>query len=181
MREHTVDVLRSHAAPADSRDPGADDITALYCAVTPRAIRLAYLLTSDQALAEDVVQDAFIRVASRLTRIREPHAIEAYLRRAVINEIVARRRSLARQTRRQQVAAFRPASGSPMDQVEQRIDLVESLNVLPLLQRTAILLKYWMDLTDVEIADAMNCPVGTVKSRLSRGLDTLRKVAGDDS
>jgi hypothetical protein len=78
------------------------DLAALYGAVVPKSVRLAYLLTSDLALAEDVAQDAFIRVASKLGQLRDPNAVAAYLRRAVVNEVLGRRRSLARQARREE-------------------------------------------------------------------------------
>ena len=159
-----------------------DDVTVLYAVTAPRMVRLAFLLTSDKAFAEDVVQEVFVRVASRLGRLRDINAVEAYLRRAVVNEILGSRRSLARRQRRQQTAAAAVSCHtSPMDRVEARIDLVQALNRLPLQQRTAILLKYWMDLGEAEIAETMNCAVGTVKSRLSRGLDTLREVTDDES
>jgi RNA polymerase sigma-70 factor (sigma-E family) len=159
-----------------------DDTATLYAATAPRAVRLAYLLTSDRALAEDIVQDAFIRVASRLGGLRDPHAVEAYLRRAVVNEVLGRRRSLARRERRERAAVAGPATAqvSPMDTVDQRVDLIQALNGLPLQQRVTMLLRYWLDLGEVEIAETMNCAVGTVKSRLSRGLATLREASSSD-
>jgi RNA polymerase sigma-70 factor (sigma-E family) len=163
-------------------EPSPDDLAELYSVITPRSVRLAYLLTSDHAFAEDVVQETFIRVMSRLGRLRDPSLVEPYLRRAVVNEVLGRRRSLARQARRERAVAAsqRVEAGSPMDQVDQRVDLVDALNKLPLRQRTAILLRYWMDLSDAEVAEAMNCPIGTVKSSLSRGIETLRKAAAND-
>jgi RNA polymerase sigma-70 factor (sigma-E family) len=179
MRGPTVDVQPGEATTAASAH---DEISALYAAVTPRFVRLAYLLTADQGFAEDVVQEAFIKVASRLGRLRDPNAVGAYLRRAVVNEVLGSRRSLARQARREAAAhaAQRTVPEAPTDRVDQRIDLVEALNKLPLRQRTAILLRYWMDLSDADIAEAMSCPVGTVKSTLARGIEALRKAADRD-
>jgi RNA polymerase sigma-70 factor (sigma-E family) len=158
------------------------DLASLYAAVAPRSIRLACLLTGDQAFAEDVVQEAFIRVASRLGGLRDPGAVEAYLRKAVVNEVLGRRRSLARQARREDLAARQLARvpDSPMRRVEDRVDLLEALNTLPPRQRTAILLKYWLDLSEADIAETMRCAPGTVKSTLARGLAALREVVGSD-
>lgn len=163
--------------------PANDQVAALYAAVSPRAVRLAYLITSDHALAEDVVQDAFIRVSSRLTRLRDPNAFEAYLRRSVINEIRSMERSRKRREDRQQKAASIAISTPDSihaDQVHDRVALFQAVSALPLQQRTIILLKYWADLSDAEIADTVDCAIGTVKSRLARGLEALRKAAGDE-
>jgi RNA polymerase sigma-70 factor (sigma-E family) len=173
-----MDALAFGAAPPEEMD----SIATLYGATAPKAVRLAYLLTADRALAEDIVQDAFIRVAARLGKLRDANAVEAYLRRAVVNEVQGRRRSLERRQRRERTATAGRATPavSPMETVDQRIDLIQALNALPLQQRVTLLLRYWMDLGEAEIAETMNCAVGTVKSRLFRGLATLREVSGND-
>jgi RNA polymerase sigma-70 factor (sigma-E family) len=159
-----------------TEDPADGDVTRLYLALIPDAVRLAYLLSGDHALAEDIAHEAFLRVAARRRRLRDPNAVAGYLRRTVVNEVRSRRRSLARRlAREKQADAWRQIGPSAVDQVEQRMDLVEALQRLPLRQRTAIMLRYWMDLSDAQIADTMGCPVGTVKSCLFRGLESLRK------
>jgi RNA polymerase sigma factor (sigma-70 family) len=143
----------------------------------PDTVRLAFLLCGDQAMAEDAGHEAFLRVVAKWPRLRDPAAVTAYLHRAVVNEVRARQRSLARQAGREARAlAGRGPAPSATEQVDQRLDLFEALHTLPLRQRTAILLRYWLDLSDGQIAQAMDCPVGTVKSALSRGLDALRRA-----
>jgi RNA polymerase sigma factor (sigma-70 family) len=116
---------------------------------------------------------------ARRSLLRDPAALSAYLRRAVVNEVRARQRSSARQTARQlrtSRAERALGPGSPTEQVEQRHDLLALMQRLPMRQRTAILLRFWLDLSDTQIALAMDCPVGSVKSALSRGLESLRRA-----
>ena len=132
------------------------------------AIRLAWLLTHDAALAEDVVQDAFTALFSRFDRVEHP---SAYLRRSVVNGVYERSRRTARERRRLMlVAASEPPSiDGPSG------GLVDAIARLPLNQRTAIVLRYWGDLDDRTIADAMGMRPGTVRSLLSRATAQLRK------
>ena len=132
------------------------------------AIRLAWLLTHDADVAEDVVQDAFASVYNRFDKIDSPRA---YLRRAVVNGVYERsRRALREQRRLTLVGRTAP----------QWIDgpsggLIDAIARLPLNQRTAIVLRYWRDLDDKTIADTMGVRRGTVRSLLSRGTAQLRK------
>jgi len=144
----------------------------LYRAHSAGALRFALMLTGDRALSEDLVQEAFVRVASKLDNLRDPGAFNAYLTRAVAN--------LAKSHfRRQQVAAKHTRSIDPtelvIDAVEVKDDsLLIALRRLPMQQRAAIVLRYYNDLSQEEIARVLDCPVGTVKSQLSRGLARLR-------
>ena len=162
-----------------ARSPDPDqDLADLYRALVPDARRFAYLLTGDHALAEDVSHEAFLRVAAKRSGLRDPGAVPAYLRRAVVNEVRARQRSLVRRSGREARVARvvpDPVTRGSIDHVDLRLDLLEALHRLPLRQRTAILLRYSMDLSDTQVAAAMDCPVGTVKSAVSRGLEALRK------
>src|SRR5690242_2714710 len=73
----------SPVAPADSAV--SRRLAEAYRSTAPRAVRLAYLLTGDQTLAEDLVQDAFVRLAGRLLQLRDPQSVDAYIRRTVVN------------------------------------------------------------------------------------------------
>ena len=144
----------------------------LYGRHAPDAARLAYLLTGDRALAEDLVQDAFVRMFGRFRDLRNPDAFEAYLRRTVVNLS----RSHFRR-RRVELAYLERAAGAPSGanpELGAREEMWEALLRLPDRQRTAIVLRYYEDLSEVETADAMRCPVGTVKSLVSRGIERLR-------
>jgi RNA polymerase sigma-70 factor (sigma-E family) len=145
----------------------------LYRRHAPDAARLAYLLTGDRALAEDLVQDAFVKMFGRFRDLRNPDAFGAYLRRTVVNLSRShfRRVRVARRYLEREAAA--PRRGVP--DVAARQEMWEELLDLPERQRTAIVLRFYEDLSEAETADAMQCPVGTVKSLVSRGVARLRE------
>jgi RNA polymerase sigma-70 factor (sigma-E family) len=141
------------------------------------AVRLAYLLLQDPALAEDIVQDAFVKVAGRLIHIRDPGAFDAYLRRTVVNlsRSYVRRRMVERAfLKRETATAERGTAHMPTSSFEDREVLWRALGRLPERQRVAIVLRFYEDLTEVQVADILRCRPGTVKSRVSRGLEALR-------
>jgi RNA polymerase sigma-70 factor (sigma-E family) len=133
---------------------------------------LAYAVSGDRSAAEDIVAEAVVRVWARWRR-DDIDDLAAYLRRAVVNEVIGRGRRRVRWQRRQALVSqeidtrFEDATG------DHQI-LWEALRVLPLEQRAAIALRYLTDLTEAQTADALGVPVGTVKSRVSRGLAQLR-------
>lgn len=133
-----------------------------------RAVGLAWLLTHDATLAEDVVQDAFTAVFNRFDQIEQP---AAYLRRAVVNGVYERSRKTARERRRLMLVA----NSAPMSVDGPSGGLVDAIACLPLNQRTAIVLRYWGDLDDQAIGHAMGLRPGSVRSLLSRGTAQLRK------
>ncbi|HVE95103.1 MAG TPA: SigE family RNA polymerase sigma factor [Acidimicrobiales bacterium] len=130
-------------------------------------VRLAHLITGSNAIAEELVQDAFVAVLPRISQLTNPHA---YLRMTVVN----RCRSWGRRQRLEQRQAS-PADESFVDDVGHA-ELVDALAGLPTRQRAAVVLRYYEDLSEAEIADALGCRPGTVKSLLSRGLASLREV-----
>lgn len=150
----------------------------LYVKEAPRAQRLAYLLTGDRTVAEDVVHDAFIRVGGRLGALRDADAFRAYLRQTVVNLVrnQFRRNALSRRFLEKERAL--PEKFSEATDVETRDEVWAALQVLPLRQREALVCRYYLDLCERETADALKCPPGTVKSLTSRGLDALRNVLG---
>jgi RNA polymerase sigma-70 factor (sigma-E family) len=148
------------------------------------ALRLAYLLTGDRALAEDLVQEAFVRVAGRFVHLRDPDAFGAYLRRAVVNLANShfRRRRVERAylTQAQAEAGVRAGGGAADPSVEDRDRLWTALGRLPDRQRAAIVLRYYEDLSEASIAELLQCRPGTVKSLVSRGLEAMRTEIGED-
>lgn len=152
----------------------------LYVRHAPGAIRLAYLLTGERALAEDLVQEAFTRLAARFLDLRGPDAFEAYLRKTVVN--LARshfrhrrveRNYLDRVGRLPEVVAYQP-------DVDQKEALREALLRLNERQRTAIVLRFYADLSEAQTAKVLGCRIGTVKSLVSRGMSRLRVEVGDE-
>jgi RNA polymerase sigma-70 factor (sigma-E family) len=145
----------------------------LYAAHAPEAVRLAYLLTGDRALAEDLAQEAFVRMFGRFRDLRRPEAFRAYLRTTVVNLS----RSHFRRARVERAFLARtgaePAAAEP--EPEPRSELWEALGTLTPRQRAAIVLRYYEDLSETQTADVLRCPVGTVKSLVSRGMERLRR------
>ena len=129
------------------------------------AARFAFLLTGSGHVAEEIAQDAFLQVFRRWAEIRNP---QAYLSRALVSGA----RSWGRKEHR------RP-SGQPNRPVEYDSDAIavrDALWALPERQREALVLRYFLGRIDREIAEAMGCPVGTVKSLIHRGLARMKET-----
>ena len=147
----------------------AGDFERFYRSSYPGAVRLAWLLTHDASLCEDVAQDAFARVHERFAGLERP---EAYLRVAIVNGCRERRRRGERAERRLRLAHPRGEEAS--------VDgpsggLVDVLARLPERQRAAIVLRYWADLPEAEIAEVLGIRPPTVRTLVARGLERLRK------
>jgi RNA polymerase sigma-70 factor (sigma-E family) len=152
-----------------------EQLSSLYLLHYRPLVRLAALLLDETAAAEDVVQEAFLKVAagSRLARLRDPDAALGYLRTTVLN--------LARSSLRRRLVAARYA---PLvhrrDRVEDdtaasvdRAVVVTAMRTLPRRQREAVALRYYADLTEEQAANLMGVSTGAVKAYTSRGLDRL--------
>jgi RNA polymerase sigma-70 factor (sigma-E family) len=144
-----------------------------------RARRLAYLLTGSVGDADDIAHEAFLRCAGRLGALRSPDRFGAYLRRAVVREVAMRRRAADREYGRLDRASRSRPVTDDVQTATDRVDLVAALQRLPARQRTAIVLRYWSDLPEAEIARSLGCRPGTVKSSLARGLAALRLEVED--
>jgi RNA polymerase sigma-70 factor (sigma-E family) len=164
--------------------PEGSRIGELYLRHADAAVRLAYLLTGDRAVAEDLVQDAFVRLAGRLVHLRDPGAFDAYLRRSVVNlsrSYFRRRRVERAYLTRAQAVLERESGRWPAHAVEDREELWRALGRLSERQRAAIVLRFYEDLSEVQVAEILKCRPGTVKSLVSRGLETLRnEIRGED-
>src|SRR5438094_4098952 len=146
----------------------------LYVRHLASARRLAYLVTGDRALAEDLVQDAFLRMFGRFQDLRDPGAFEAYLRRTVVN--LSRKHFRRRKVERAYVQQHGGSVSvqAPDRDVAGEQALRRALLALPLRQRTAIVLRFYEDLSERQTADLLRCRPGTVKSLVSRGMEALR-------
>jgi RNA polymerase sigma-70 factor (sigma-E family) len=160
-------------AVKESRTEGSrlDDV---YRRHSADGVRLAYLITGDRALAEDIVQDAFVRLAGRLLHLRDPDGLAPYLRQIIVNLTNAhfRRRKVELQYLERQ-ANPEPTLGPD---VAERDAVWALLRALPTRQRMAIVLRFYEDLSVDQTAEVMRCRPGTVKSLVSRGMDKLRPV-----
>ncbi|MGZ4213875.1 MAG: RNA polymerase sigma factor [Actinomycetota bacterium] len=159
-------------------------IAELYVVHADDAVRLAYLLTGDRGLAEDLVQDAFVKLAGRLVHLRDPSAFGAYLRTTVVNLSRShfRRRTVERaHLERARSRAEREQAPFPDRSPEDREELWEALGRLSSRQRAAVVLRFYEDLSEAQVADILRCRPGTVKSLVSRGLEALRNnVRGEE-
>ncbi|HEY6566754.1 MAG TPA: SigE family RNA polymerase sigma factor [Actinomycetota bacterium] len=157
-------------------EAGVDRLAEVYQRSAPAGFRLAYLLTGDRTLAEDLVQDAFLRFVGRLHHLRDPEAFDAYLRRTIVNlsKDTFRRRALERSYLERQTAELR--EGNTDRDVAMYESMRSALLSLPQRQRTAIVLRYYEDLHESEIADLLRCRPATVRSLVARGLEALRRI-----
>jgi len=141
-------------------------------------VRLAYGLTGDRWLAEDVAQAALASAYAAWWRVRRADDPDAYVRRILINTSNSR-------FRRRRVAEQAHAPGElpdaavadPSELVGERSALLAALRELPARQRAIVLLRYWDDLSDVQVAAIVGCSPGTVRSQASRALAKLRGSA----
>jgi RNA polymerase sigma-70 factor (sigma-E family) len=142
------------------------------------ALRLAFLLTGSRGLAEDLVQDAFVRLAGRLLHLRDPGGFDAYLRKTVVNLV----RSHFRRRRLERTHAERAAAVPPIEaaDVSDREEMRRALMQLPVRQRTAVVLRYYEDLSEAQTAELMGCRPAAVKSLVSRAMEHLRRTIGED-
>lgn len=145
----------------------------MYVLHSAHARRLAYVLTGDEALADDLVHEAFVRIARRLTFGSDPHSFEAYLTTTMVNIS----RSHFGRSARERRAFLRHMASQPTEEeteLQGHDQLWSALLALPIRQRAAVYLKYYEGCTNLEIADQLNCSSGSVKSLLFHALRALR-------
>ena len=143
----------------------------------PSLVRFAAALTGDRQLAQDVVQDALVRAYEKWARVASTDRPELYLRRMVVNGYLSwRRRWYQRVVRSTAEPAddLIVAVGDPVAQLADRDQLAGLLAGLARQQRAAIVLRFYEDRDDDEIAEVLGCAPATVRSHVSRGLATLR-------
>ncbi len=143
-------------------------------------VRLAHLLVDDLASAEDVVQAAFFGLWRNQRTLRNPDAAAGYLRRAVVNE--SRSTLRRRRTVRLHLRAADPDDGEPADahllRTEEHRHVLGQVQALPPRQREVLVLRYWSNLSEAEIAQTLGISPGTVKSQASRALARLQHTMG---
>jgi RNA polymerase sigma-70 factor (sigma-E family) len=157
-------------------------LAGLYDAHAAGAFRLAYLLTGDRDLAEDLVQDAFVKLIGRFTDLRSRDSFDVYLRRTIVTlsyGLFRRRRTERTYLASQRGLAERTSDGLP--DVERKDELwTQMLRIAPR-QRAALVLRYYEDLSEQQAADFLGCSLRTVKSLVSRGIQAMRDQQGGES
>jgi RNA polymerase sigma-70 factor (sigma-E family) len=176
--------VAAEVEPASGRRErvNVDEEFSTYVAGHRRALmRTAYLLSGDHHAAEDLVQGALAKVYASWRRIRRKDAIDAYVRRVLVNEHLGLWRRAWR--RLEHSTDQVPESSTPPPDVEGH-DLKEQLwsviRTLSPRQRAVIVLRYYEDLSDVETSEVLGWPLGTVKSTNARSLAKLRQRLGDE-
>ena len=156
------------------------DFSEFFHVAWPRLFRTALAIAGDRGLAEDALQSAFIKAYSSWHRVRTADRPEAYVRRMVVNEVLGSRRHgwWHRERPHEQVESGKPTSHE--GRVVERLTLWEAVQALPVRQRAVVVLRYYEDLTEAQIAETLGCSRGTVKSQASDALATLRRNSGLD-
>ena len=151
----------------------------LYAAHWRQLVRLSVLLVRDVGTAEEVVQDAFVAVHGRWSRLRDPDRALAYLRQAVVNRSRSALRHRAVVARHAVTA--RPADSPDLTpETDRRAAVLNALRALPDRQREVLALRYYLDLSEAEIAETLGISRGAVKSHASRGAATLRSLLQEE-
>jgi RNA polymerase sigma-70 factor (sigma-E family) len=159
----------------DARWDADQAVTELYARHYRGLVRLSTLLLRDPWAAEEVVQDAFVAMHGAWRRLREEDKALAYLRRTVVNRSrsALRHRAVRERYATVEEGYLPSAEAGAMTRLDADAVLV-ALRALPVRQREALVLRYWADLPEAEVAAAMRVSKGSVKTHTSRGLSALR-------
>ena len=160
------------AMAASERDA---DFRAFYDSEARRLRELALFLVGDRHLADDLVQEAFLRTFRSWFRVRKRDP-GPYIRRVLVNLCKNSHRRKAVENRERPAAPERHAVSGD---VEEALRVAAALEVLPPMRRAVIVLRFYEDMTDVQISDVLERPLGTVKSDIRRGLHQLKPLLGE--
>lgn len=155
----------------DERD---EEFSAYVAARSPSLLRYAYLLTGDHASAEDLLQTTLVKVYLSWHKIADRGSVDAYTRTALARTNISMWRKVGRRELSTETTPDRAVEAR--HEIDERDEMWALLQTLGSRQRTALVLRFYEDLPEAEIADIMGCSLGTVKSQISRGLANLRKV-----
>ena len=176
-------VTAAAGEPAD--DPAGWDattaVTVLYSAHWSQLVRLATLLTRDASVAEEIVQEAFVKLHGRWPRLADPGSAHAYLRTSVVNGSRSALRHRGVTERYRQPGPTAPAGPEERAvQADQDGRVLAALRALPRRQQEVLVLRYYSDLSETEIAQSLGISRGAVKSHAHRGMAALRSaLAGE--
>lgn len=168
----------------DARVPSqaAQTVTALYQAHSLGLVRLAVIMLGDQGAAEDVVHDAFLGLYRRWDNLADASSALAYVRSSVLNGC---RTLLRRRARQAAVAVFAVLPIESAEALaligEEHREVLAAIRRLPDRRREAVVLRYYLDMTESQIADAMRISRGTVKSAISRGVSAVGRMLQEGS
>ena len=166
---------------ADVDGPASIDLAQLFAAHYGDLVRLAAFLLGSAAHAEDMVQEAFVALASAPRRLRDPDKASGYLRRCVVNECRSthRRRAVAlkHQPKLVQVGVVGSAEDGALTAFD-RDELVVALRGLAPRRREVVVLRHYCDMSERDVAELLGISIGAVKSLASRGIAELESLIG---
>jgi RNA polymerase sigma-70 factor (sigma-E family) len=162
--------------PAVRTADAADRVTELYQATALSLTRLAYVILGDRSTAEDVVQEAFCNLFHRWNRLPHTDSLEYYVRASVVNACRSALRRRAVRGRRVLYELPAPSAEAAVLGGAERDDLIRAIHLLPARQRETLVLRYYLDLPDDEIARLMGVSPSTVRSAAHRALNTLSRT-----
>jgi RNA polymerase sigma-70 factor (sigma-E family) len=179
----TISLSRREKAVSGSWDADAA-VEQLYATHYRQLVRLSVLLVRDRETAEEVVQDSFVAMHGRWRSLRDPDKGLAYLRQTVVNRSrsVLRHRGVETRYVASQPGGFRrvvPGADEDALAGERRSAVLAALGQLPPRQREVLALRYYLDLSEADIAQALGISQGAVKSHASRGAAALRALLED--
>jgi RNA polymerase sigma factor (sigma-70 family) len=163
-----VDGAMTFGSPEEAEarsEPAVASYADFYAETHAAMVKLAYFMTGSREIGEDLTQDAYVRMHRRYGRVADPYM---YLRRSVINACISHHRKLA-------VRRHWPEPRSEVNEFHAN-ELFDVLMTLPARQRAAIVLRYWHDLSDDDIAAAIGCRPSNVRSLLHRGTAQLKRM-----
>ena len=163
------------AEPGTGPGGGADEaIESLFHAWYPRLVHTAFCLVGDWDTAEQLTQDAYLRLWRRWRWLRDPQAAPAYLQRTVLNSARAtiRRRVIERRALR---SVGLPLTEKAAPDVAAEVELRRALAALPARKRACVVLRHLVGMSEAETADVLGISIGTVKSQTHKGLRELRE------
>lgn len=138
--------------------------------------RTAHLISGDPAVAEDLLQATLLKVMAQWSRVRRADSPDAYVRRMLLNELLGERRRTGRRAQKAHLVPVPAPVTDPVADATTRLDLWERVQQLPPRQRAVLVLRYYEDLPEAEIAAVLGVTAGTVKSQASLALRNLRGV-----
>jgi RNA polymerase sigma-70 factor (sigma-E family) len=168
-------VRRTEPLDADSGVEGIYRTHRLYL------VRLALLLVDDRETAEDVTQDAFAALHRRWASLANEDAAVGYLRTCVVNgarSVLRRRRTVRRHPQPDELSLTAAAADSSTLLAEEHREVLDAIRRLPDRQREVILLRYWSELNEADVAATLGISIGAVKSNASRGRDAIAAMLG---
>jgi|HubBroStandDraft_2_1064218.scaffolds.fasta_scaffold237345_2 RNA polymerase sigma-70 factor (sigma-E family) len=179
----------SAPAAADTTSAGAPvtgELARLFREHHGDLVRLATLLLRDRVAAEDVVQDVFTGIQARPGGLPRPETAMPYLRAAVINRCrsALRRRAVAWRfggLRDRGTGLTEVSAEADVIRAEERREVLAALTALPARRREVLVLRYYLGLSEAEIATTLGISQGTVKSTAARGIAALAKALGEDA